>query len=137
MVQCCLLYRLGQGAVNLLCIPVGSWLFLAFVKSMGLCPIVCSAYHKNTKAKVELANCVIGDTVRLCSYANRSKDNWDRQLLPLAVFAIDNTASASTLGDWLTPFFIYCGAHPRLPLTAQAASQPDCKSPALYARRMC
>jgi hypothetical protein len=132
-VQCCLLYWLGQGAVNQLCIPAGCWLFLAFFKSMGLCPIVCSAYHKNTNAKVELANCVIGDTVRLCTYTNRHKDDWDLQL-PLAVFAIDN--ATSILGVWLTPFLIDYGVHPRLPLTAQAASHPDGKSPALYARRM-
>jgi hypothetical protein len=63
-----------------------------------------SAYHKNhknTNAKVELANCVIG--YMLSSYANRRKDNWDQQL-PLAVFAI-NTA-ASSQGDGLKPFFI-------------------------------
>ena len=36
----------------------------------------------------------------------------------------------------LTPFFIDRGAHPRLPLTAPAASSPDGESPALYTRRM-
>ncbi len=59
--------------------------FLAFVKSMGSClrVIVGSAYHKNTNAKVERANGVIGDTLR--AYATGRKDDWDRQL-PLAVF---------------------------------------------------
>jgi hypothetical protein len=78
-----------------------------------------SAYHKNNNTKMERAKGVIGDTLR--AYANGRKDDWERQL-PLAVFAI-NTA-ASTLGDsdWLTHFFIYSGAHLRLPLTAPAAS---------------
>jgi hypothetical protein len=98
---------------------------------MGSSLIVGSAYHKNTNAKVERANGVIGDTLR--AYANGRKDDWDRQL-PLAVFAINN--AASTLGDGLTPFFIDRGAHPRLPLTAPAASHPDGEAPALYARRM-
>ncbi len=51
------------------------------------------------------------------------------------MFAINN--AASTLGDGLTPFFIDSGTHPRLPLTAPAASSPDDESPTLYARRMC
>jgi hypothetical protein len=42
--------------------------FRAFVKSMGSCLIVGSAYHKNTNAKVERANGVISDTLR--AYAN-------------------------------------------------------------------
>ena len=108
--------------------------FRAFVRSMGSCLIVGSAYHKNTNAKVERANGVIGDTLR--AYANGRKDDWDRQL-PLAVFAINN--AASTLGDGLTPFFIDRGAHPRLPLTAPVDSSPGGpggESPALYARRM-
>jgi hypothetical protein len=108
-----------------------SAVFRAFVKSMGSCLIVGSAYHKNTNAKVERANGVIGDTLR--AYANGRKDDWDRQL-PLAVFAINN--AASTLGDGLTPFFSDRGAHPRLPLTAPADGSPSGESPALYARRM-
>jgi hypothetical protein len=61
----------------------------------GLSLIVGSAYHKNTNAKVERANGVIGDTLR--AFANGRKDDWDRQL-PFAVFTINNVAS--TLGDW-------------------------------------
>jgi hypothetical protein len=105
--------------------------FWAFVWSMGSCLIVGSACHKNTNAKVERANGVIGDTLR--AYANGRKDDRDRQL-PLAVFAINN--AASTLGDGLTPFFIDSSAHPRLLLTAPAAGSPDDESSALYARRM-
>jgi hypothetical protein len=97
-----------------------SEVFRAFVKSMGSCLIVGSAYHKNTNAKVERANGIISDTLRgvisdtLRAYANGHKDDWDVHLLP-AEFAINN--AASTLGDGLTPFFIDRGAHPRLPLS--------------------
>ncbi len=55
---------------------------------MGSSLIVGSAYHKNTNAKVERANGVIGDTLR--AFANGRKDDWDRQL-PLAVFAQSTT----------------------------------------------
>jgi hypothetical protein len=72
-----------------------------FVKSMGLCLIVGSSYHKNTNAKVERANGVIND--KLSTYAKMRKDDWDRQL-PLAEFAINN--ADSVLGDCLTPFFM-------------------------------
>ncbi len=92
-----------------------SQVFQAFIKSMGSCLIVGSAYHKNTNAKVERANGVICDMLR--AYANGRKDDWDLQL-PLAVFAINNVAS--TLDDGLTPFFIDPGTHPRLPLSAPA-----------------
>jgi hypothetical protein len=102
-----------------------SAVFRAFVKGMGSSLIVGSAYRKNTNAKVERANGVIGDTLR--AYANGRKDDWDRQL-PLAVFVINN--AASTLGDGLTPFFIDRGAHPRLPMSAPAAGGAE--SPALY-----
>ena len=101
--------------------------FRAFVRSMGSCLIVGSAYHKNTNAKVERANGVIGDTLR--AYANGRKDDWDRQL-PLAVFAINN--ASSTLGDGLTPFFIDRGAHPRLPLSAPPDGSPGGEAPAHY-----
>jgi hypothetical protein len=87
-------------------------MFRAFVKGMGSCLIVGSAYPKNTNAKAELSNGVIGDTLR--ANANGRKDYSDRQLL-LAVFAINN--APSTLGDGLTLFFIDRGAHPRLPLS--------------------
>ncbi len=76
-----------------------SQMFQAFVKSMGSCLIVGSAYHKNTNTTVEWANGVISDAT-LCAYANGRKDDWDWQL-PLAVFTINNVAS--TLGDRLTP----------------------------------
>jgi hypothetical protein len=90
-----------------------SAMFRAVVKTMGSSLIVGSAYHKNTNAKVERANGVLGDVLR--SFANPRKDDWDLHL-PFAVFAINN--SVSTLGGHLTPLFIDRGAHPRLPLTS-------------------
>jgi len=108
-----------------------SALFRAFVKGMGSSLIVGSAYHKNTNAKVERANGVIGDTLR--AFANGRKDDWDRQL-PFAEFAINN--ASSTLGGGLTPFFIDRGAHPRLPLSPPRSAQYADESPAHYAGRM-
>ncbi len=106
-------------------------MFRAFVKSMGSSLIVGSAYHKNTNAKVERANGVIGDTLR--AFANGRKDDWDRRL-PFAVFAINN--AASTLGDGLTPFFIDRGAHPRLPLPAPPTDGDPGETPAGHAHRL-
>ena len=75
--------------------------------------IVGSAYHKNTNAKVERANGVISDTLRV--YASGRKDDWD-SCIPLAEFAINNSASSLDDGLPVTPFFIDRIAHPRLPL---------------------
>ena len=112
-----------------------SAVFRAFVKSMGSSLIVGSAYHKtrNTNAKVERANGVIGDTLR--AYANGCKDDWDKPLT-FAVFAINN--AASTLGGEadITPFCIDRGAHPRLPLSAPHAEHAAHESPGQYAQRM-
>ncbi len=105
-----------------------SEVFRAFAKGWGSCLIVGSAYHKNTNAKVERANGVIGDTLR--AFANGRKEDWD----PLAVFSINNASSA--LGDRLTPFLIDRGAHPRLPLSAPTDGSPGGESPVHYARRM-
>ena len=103
----------------------------AFVKSMGSCLIVGSAYLKNTNAKVERANGVISDTLR--AYANGRKDDWDSHFT-LAEFAFNN--AASTLGDTLTPFFIDRGAHPRLPLSPPQDDRTAGESPAHYEQRM-
>jgi hypothetical protein len=108
-----------------------SEVFRAFVKSMGSCLIVGSAYHKNTNAKVERANGVISDTLR--AYANGRKDDWDSHL-SLAEFAINN--ATSTLGTDLTPFFIDRGAHPRLPLSPPCDTRTAGELPAHYAQRM-
>jgi hypothetical protein len=110
-----------------------SEVFHAFVKSMGSCLIVGSAYrdHKNTNAKVERTNGVISDTLRV--YANGRKDNWDVHLLP-AEFAIDN--AASTLGDGLTPFFIDRGRHSQLPLSPPRDDCATSETSEHYARRM-
>ncbi len=72
--------------------------FRTLAKGVGSCLVVGSAHDKNTNAKVERANGVLGETLR--AFANGRKDDWYRQL-PLAVFAINS--AASTLGDGLTP----------------------------------
>jgi hypothetical protein len=108
-----------------------SAVFRAFVKGWGSCLIVGSEYHKNTNAKVERANGVISDTLR--ALANGSMDDWDDHL-PLAVFGINN--AVSTLGGDLTPFFVYSGAPPRLPLSPPRDDLAAGESPAHYARRM-
>ena len=87
-------------------------LFREFTRRIGSSLLVGSAYHKNTNAKTERVNGVLGDTLR--AFANGRKDDWD-VWLPYAVFAIKN--SASTLGGELTPFFIDRGQHPRMPLS--------------------
>ena len=102
----------------------------AFVKSMGSCLAVGSAYRKNANAIVERANGVIRDTLR--AYANGRKDDWDSHLT-LAEFAINSTAS--TLGDDLTPVFIDRGAHPRLPLSPPRHDLAAGESPAHYTQR--
>ena len=99
--------------------------------NMGSCPIIGSAYHKNTNAKVESANSVVSFMLR--AYINGRKDDWDVHLLP-AKFAINN--AASTFGDGLTTFFIDRGAHPRLPLSQPHDDSAAGESPAQYARRM-
>jgi hypothetical protein len=72
---------------------------------MGSTLIVCSAYHKNSNAKLERANGFISDTLR--AYSNDSKDHWDLQL-PFAALAINNAASA--LGNGPEPLFIARGS---------------------------
>lgn len=126
--------RSGDGIPDVLVVDhdpkFTSNLFREFTRRIGSSLLVGSAFHKNTNAKVERVNGVLGDTLR--AYANGRKDDWD-VWLPYAEFAINN--SASTLGGDLTPFFIDRGAHPRLPL-----SLPDLhnsgESPSAYAARM-
>ena len=105
-----------------------SEVFRAFVKSMGSCLIVGSAYHKNTNAKVERANGVISDTLH--AYANGRKDDWDSHLT-LAEFAINN--AASTLGENL----LHRSRSAPSPPALSATRRPHCgESPAHYAQRM-
>ncbi len=84
----------------------------AFFKNMASTLIVGSAYHKNTNAKVERANGVIGDKLR--DYANARKDDLDRYQ-PLAVFAINNAASTLATGS--------------RPSSSTGACIPACHSP--------
>ena len=126
--------RSGDGVPDVLVVDhdpkFTSKLFQEFTRRIGSSLLIGSAYHKNTNARAERVNGVLGDTLR--SFANGRKDDWD-VWLPYAVFAINN--AASTLGGDLTPFFIDRGQHPRLPL-----SLPDLRAageaPAAYASRM-
>ena len=88
---------------------------LEFTRRIGSSLLIGSAYHKNTNAKAERVNGVLGDTLR--AFANGRKDDWD-VWLPYAVFAINN--AASTLGGDLTP----SGSH----------SRPGAEAAALAAR---
>jgi hypothetical protein len=126
--------RSGDGVPDVLVVDhdpkFTSALFREFTRRLGSSLLVGSAYHKNTNARAERVNGVLGDTLR--AFANGRKDDWD-VWLPYAVFAINN--AASTLGGDLTLFFIDRGQHPRMPL-----SLPDLRSaaeaPAAYAARM-
>ena len=126
--------RSGDGVPDVLVVDhdpkFTSKLFKEFTRRIGSSLLIGSAYHKNTNARAERVNGVLGDTLR--AFANGRKDDWD-VWLPYAVFAINN--AASTLGGDLTPFFIDRGQHPRLPL-----SLPDLRAagelPAAYATRM-
>ncbi len=86
-------------------------MFREFIRRIGTSLILGSAYHKNTNAKTERVNGVLGDTLR--ALANDRKDDWD-VWHPYAVFAINN--AASTLGCELTPFFIDREHQSRIPL---------------------
>ena len=72
--------------------------------------LVGPAHHKNTNAKAERVNGVLGDT--LWAFANGRNDDWDVMLpYQFTVFAIDN--EASTQGGKLTPTpFVIDPDHP-------------------------
>ena len=126
--------RSGDGVPDVLVVDhdpkFTSKLFKEFTRSIGSSLLVGSAYHKNTNARAERVNGVLGDTLR--AFANGRKDDWD-VWLPYAVFAINN--AASTLGGDLTPFFIDRGQHPRLPLSLPDLRQAG-EPVASYATRM-
>ena len=107
-----------------------SQFFQLFVKKLGSSLVMSSAYHKNTNAKVERMNGVLGDTLR--AYSNLRRDDWD-QWVPYVYFAINN--APSVLGGSLSPFYIDRGEHPRLPLSfPDTRAQPE--DPVEYSRRM-
>ena len=118
--------RSGDGLPDVLVVDHNpkftSALFKEFTRHIGSSLLIGSVYCKNTNAKAERVNGVLGDT--LCAFANGRKDDWD-VWLPYAVFAINNTAS--TLGGDLSPFLIDSCQHQRLPLSLQdllAAGEP-------------
>ncbi len=52
-----------------------SALFREFTRRIGSSLLVGSAYHKNTHARAERVNGVLGDTFR--AFANGRKDDWE------------------------------------------------------------
>jgi len=71
--------RSGDGIPDVLVVDhdpkFTSSLFREFTRCIGSSLLVVSAYHKNTNAKTERVNGVLGDT--LSAFANGRKDNWD------------------------------------------------------------
>jgi hypothetical protein len=86
--------RSGDGVPDILVVDhepkFTSALFRGFTRRISSSLLVGSAYHKNTNARAERVNGVLGDTLR--AFANGRKDNID-VWLPYAVFAINNAAS--------------------------------------------
>jgi len=78
-----------------------------------------TAYHPETDGQTENANGVMNRYLR--AYVNCEADDW-AQHLPLAEFAANNTASATTT---VSPFLANLGQHPRVgfgPLATQGPS---------------
>ena len=93
-------------------------LFHEFTKVIGFALIVGTAYDKNTRASIELANGVLGDT--LWVLANCRQDYWDKWVLH-SCFAINNTPLL--LDCHLSPFLIDQGAHSSLQLSLSNLSE--------------
>ena len=88
-------------------------------ESLGIKPTYSTAWHPETDGQTENANGVTNQYLR--AYLNYDADNW-AELLPLAEFAANNTASASTT---VSPFLANFGQHPRVgpePLAATAVA---------------
>ena len=70
--------RSGDGIPDVLVVDhdpkFASNLFREFTRRIGSGLIVGSAFHKNTNAKMERVNGVLGDTLR--AYASSRKDDW-------------------------------------------------------------
>ena len=83
--------RSGDGVPDVLVVDndpkFTSAIFREFAKAIGPALIVGTACHKNTGARVERANGVLGDTLRVL--ANSRRDDWDKWVLH-ASFAINN-----------------------------------------------
>ena len=88
--------------------------------------IVGTAYHKNTGARVEWTNSVLGDTLR--ALANSRRDDWYKWVLHTC-FAINN--ALLSLCSHFSPFFIDRGVHPRLQLSLPNLSEAQ-ETPEAY-----
>jgi len=82
-----------------------------------------SGYHPEGDGQTECINQVLEQYLQ--AYTNYQQDNW-ALLLPLAEFAYNNTASATT---GISPFFANKGYHPRLStnlLAPSSSSEAQC-----------
>ncbi len=80
-----------------------------------------SPHHNNNTSKVERVNCVTADVLR--AFAGERGDNWP-EFMPLAEFAIKDSASPLGSGYTVTPFYVESGQHPRRRLTPPDALDP-------------
>lgn len=77
-----------------------------------------SAYHAQTDGQTERTNRTLEHVLR--SYCSYDQSNWAK-LLPMAEFAYNNTASASTQQS---PFYVNYGYHPIMPSNIGISSNP-------------
>lgn len=78
-----------------------------------------TAYHPQTDGQTERVNRVIEDMLR--NYVGGKQDDWD-EYLAAAEFAINNSYHES-IGT--TPFRLYTGRDPNLPVTVKRANLPN------------
>ncbi|KAH0358992.1 hypothetical protein KCU65_g10159, partial [Aureobasidium melanogenum] len=95
-----------------------STLWKSLCTLLGIQAVYSTAYHPETDGQTENANGVMNQYLR--AYVNYHADDWV-QWLPLAEFAANNTASASTT---VSPFFANFGQHPRIGLEPLATLPP-------------
>lgn len=86
-----------------------------------------TAYHPQTDGQTERVNRVLEDMVR--NYVGGKQDDWD-EYLAAAEFAINNSYHAS-IGT--TPFRLWSGRDPNLPVTVQKSKHPNA---AVFADKM-
>jgi hypothetical protein len=77
-----------------------------------------TAFHPQSDGQTERINGILEQYLRI--FVNFNQDNWV-QLLPMAEFAYNNSASASTK---VSPFFANYGYHPRFSATVTTVTTP-------------
>lgn len=100
-----------------------SYFWRALWKTMGVKLNMSTAHHAQTDGQTERAHRTLNHILR--AHCNYQQDNWV-DLLPMAEFAFNNTASATT---GVSPFFANTGRHPAMPVdlatgtTVEAAAE--------------